>query len=252
MKMGLSSLTAMTSLAFIVLLTATGLMMMQDGRSDIAAKDRGGILEQERKSHASFTDFNATNITLSTVNVTLYLENTGSTNMRASCMDLFIDDSWVTVTGSRVAPAAFDPMLWNPSETLLLSAEENLAVGEHNATVITCAGQRIEAVFNASRCGDGICTGGEYCSSDDGACDLLCYYTRCEDGCFQELVPAGGTEATGLLICDETGAGCDTDSCVCDGAGGCCGAGGSSCSQDSQCCSGSCPPPGPKTCTPYP
>jgi len=253
--MGLSSIYFTVVLAFLAITAAMGMMMMAAdySKSDVDMKDRTDILEPQMKSAVGWAGFNSTNITAEEINVTLYLENTGSTNLQTDCLDLFIDLAWVDHSDLETLPrpSTFDPMLWNPSEQLQLSTLQDIDVGEHNATVVTCGGVAADGRFNASKCGDGTCTGGEYCGGDDLSCDLFCYTTRCEDGCFQQLVPAGGVDNLGLF-CNETG-GCDTDSCVCDGAGNCCGAGGSTCIQDGECCSGSCPPPGPeKTCSPYP
>lgn len=224
----------------IVVFCSLAVMYFNLGKSDVALKSRERVLEGEVRSAVAYVGFNSTNVTDVDINVTIYVKNAGAVNMLPRCCDLIIDGVWVLKNHltSYVAPQVFDPGLWNPSETLLMSTVSDFDVGEHNFTFISCAGDKFSGRFNASKCGDGICLGGEYCDSDDIACDSQCYTSLCQGGCIQNPIPAGLKDNFGV-VCNETG-GCATGDCVCDGVGGCCGAPGSACTIGSECCSGSC------------
>jgi len=230
-------------LGTLAILLFASLWLMHSGAlgSDLGLKERERILEPQARSSMSYLGFNCTNVSQSTINVTLYLDNSGTYDILPGCVDLLIDGVWIGRDDiyARPMPSDFDPMVWNPTEVLWLTSTADLSVGGHNATVISCSGQKLTGAFNASKCGDGVCTGGEYCAADSGQCDLLCYYTPCYNGCQSNLTIAGSKDNIGPLICNETG-GCSLGDCVCDGTGGCCGAAGAGCNRNVDCCSGSC------------
>ena len=215
-------------------------------------RDYGKKTGDLHRASINFANFNVTNITPQLLNITFYLVNNGSGNIPTGCEDVIIDGVWVKTSNksNTIIPTAFDEFVFNPSETLLVSVLHSIAVGEYNATVIACNGLSATMLFNASKCGDDLCHGGEYCAADDIACDLICYSTKCIDGCEQILTPPGDTDDFGL-ICNETG-GCGAGNCVCDGVGNCCGASGSPCSGNGQCCSGVCLPTDPTVCSDFP
>ncbi|MBU0762439.1 MAG: hypothetical protein KKD39_05385 [Candidatus Altiarchaeota archaeon] len=253
--MGLASAAAAVLIIALTLTAGYQLMNMQSANDETYSQTRGRAMlsEQNRHSKISVVSFNSTNITVQVINTTLYVENIGSQNMETDCVDLYVDGAWVKKANISVMlkPTRFDSNIWNPSEILLLSSLQTLAVGEHNATVVACTGASAFGRFNASICGDSTCHGGEYCIRDNIACDLLCYITICEDGCNQTLTPQGEKDNFGL-VCNETD-GCPTNDCVCNGAGDCCGATGSPCTDNLQCCSGLCLPPSPsRMCSAYP
>ena len=224
----------------IVVFCSLALMYFNLGKSDVALKSRGRVLEQRVRSAVAYVGFNSTNVTDVDINVTIYVKNAGAVNMLPRCCDLIIDGGWVLKNSlsSAVHPDVFDPMVVNPSETLLMSTVSDFDVGEHNFTFISCGGDKFSGRFNASKCGDGICIGGEYCEADDIACDSQCNTSLCQGSCIQNPIPDGLKDNFGV-VCNETG-GCATGDCVCDGVGGCCGAAGSACATGSECCSGSC------------
>jgi archaellum component FlaG (FlaF/FlaG flagellin family) len=249
---------APTAAAVIIFVLTTAAVMtvleaqMEADKSLIDLGERARILERNIKSDIQASGFNSTNTTETLINTTLYVINSGTVPMLTDCVDLYINGSWVAKheIEAVVVPDRFNPHLWNPSETLLISFALEMPVGEHSAKIISCTGKSEDMLFNASKCGDGICHGGEYCEKDSIACDLLCYDTECMGGCVQTLTPAGERDSFGHLFCDETG-GCITGDCVCDGEGGCCGAQGSECTNNNHCCSGLCISET-NACAPYP
>jgi hypothetical protein len=239
--MGLAPLSASITLTAMTLMLAAGLVVTYHhlGSSDLALKDRERMLEAEHRTRIALSGFNSTNVTSQTINVTLYLDNVGSNGIDPGCVDLYVDGAWVerTSLGWDVLPAAFDAGLWNPSETLLLSARQDLPVGEHDALVVACSGARASGAFNASKCGDGRCDGGEYCFRDNSSCVVpICQTPFCAGGCLQSPIISD----IDLGRCDSNYAGgsCLSAPCMCDAASRCCGLRLADCTGDGNCCPG--------------
>jgi hypothetical protein len=239
--MGLSSMAAAAMLAAVVLAAVLGMAVMDGWRGDSASalRERAQILEGGSREAVSLQGFNATNLTDTVMNVSLRLFNAGSTPIRPDCLDLYVDGSWVGKTVMSAAPIErrFDEGLWNPGETLQLDARVLAAVGEHNATVVSCGGAKAEGRFNASICGDNVCLGGEYCARDNSSCpDNPCHNPVCLNGCGQTAI----TDAVDPGQCDggnEAGD-CLRSPCQCGPDSVCCGVNLANCADDANCCPG--------------
>ncbi|MBD3260595.1 MAG: hypothetical protein GF334_02785 [Candidatus Altiarchaeales archaeon] len=225
---------------FLTLFLVIGLMQSfadyHETKKDLTLL-RGNIYSL-RNTDFTQTDFNYTNQSQADW-IRLYLRNTGSLAHTTSDFDLYLDDEWISHASFEleILNTTFDPSLWNPSEILEVRTQKDLSVGTHKARITTPNAVALTHLFNASRCPDGICTGGEYCLQDNAACpDNTCYNPLCEDGCTQEPIVNAQDEGE----CDSTGLGCETDSCICSSESTCCGAVGSTCTQNTDCCSNSC------------
>jgi len=240
-KMGFTSIILNKVLLTLVLGTVIGLaasQIMLDGYR-IGFHDYQQRLTEKHQTDTGLTGFNYTN--QSGIDETLlYFENKAQANLKTNCLNLYINKKWVNSTNItyRLKETTFDPLLWNPTETLTVNVSITLDVGEHKAKLVTCQGTYESGLFNASRCPDGECTGGEYCSLDDDACpDNVCYEPHCENGCTETAI----TDEEDSGECDSSGTGCETDSCKCDEDSDCCGVSGSTgCTDGSDCCSGTC------------
>jgi len=239
--MGLASIAASLTLACLVVAAflALTLSYAEYGRWELALKERERILEDKIRSSISIVGFNCTNITADTHNATAYLKNTGLTSMHADCVDYIIDGVWASKPNVEAVPlpGRFDQMVWNPSETLAISAYRDLDPGEHNATLISCQGDRVEARFNASKCGDGVCHGGEYCLADNSSCpDNVCREPTCLGGCGQITI----SNAPDVGQCDDTFSDglCLSAPCECGPGGACCGVEDAPCESAANCCPG--------------
>jgi archaellum component FlaF (FlaF/FlaG flagellin family) len=249
--MGLNALAAGLAVGFVTLLILYAGAQTHSDNLQAAQhlRERALILEFEARTSIEHMGFNSTNTTNTVINTTVYVKNTGATSVDPSCAQLFLNGEYINpnIMSYTVLPGIFSRGLWEPTETLALSFQKELEVKEHNLTFTGCGRDSHTKAFNATKCGDNTCLGGEYCPIEDILCDLLCYHTACHNGCAQTLIPAGGMDHFGPLYCNETG-GCATGDCVCDGEGGCCGAEGSACTQNTDCCSGICD----MTCSAYP
>jgi archaellum component FlaG (FlaF/FlaG flagellin family) len=239
--MGLSSLTAMVVLVFLAASMVFAMMMAYSdyNKSDLALKERERMLESQRRGSLMFVGFNSTNVTDKYLNVTLYIKNTGSQSVRTDCIDLYLDGGWVN--GSNITetlhPDAFDPGLWKPFDILLVSSLQDIVVGEHNATVVSCAGIGAQGRFNASRCGDGRCEGGEYCELDNSSClKNICHIPYCLMGCNES--PIINDIDTGFCDSANHAGSCIGLPCQCGPSSVCCGLATANCNGDDNCCQG--------------
>ncbi|MFC2163211.1 hypothetical protein ACFLRF_05970 [Candidatus Altiarchaeota archaeon] len=207
----------------------------------VASQQLRTIQDNLRRSHstqANLTGFNYTNYT-SEDKIELYYMSTGSSLQETDCIDLFIDDTRIERENLSITilETTYDPAHWNPWETIEIETNTDFPVGEHTAKMVSCDGTASEGLFNASRCGDGICTGGEYCDADNSACtDTICYDNYCQNGCYWD--PIINDFDVGECDTDDTAQNCIGGPCWCGPDSVCCGTLNSACIVDRHCCEG--------------
>lgn len=239
--MGLSSIILNTTLMILAITTVIALTQAISAleKTDIHLRDYSHQINEKKHIQLTQKGFNYTNTTNSD-NLTLYFLNTGEKTLEITCIDMYMQHGWVNKTNitKDITPKAINPRLLDPTERLAITIATKQDVGSHNASLVTCEGKTINTPFNASRCPDNECTGGEYCPADNTDCpDQVCYLPQCAGGCRLQAV----TNNPDPGDCDATGKGCATNSCTCDGTSTCCGTTGSTtCTRPADCCSGTC------------
>jgi hypothetical protein len=237
----LSSVYLNVVLFVCAVIIISGLLMVMDDlvASSFYLRETQKPLREHHGTEMDLAGFNYTNYSTPD-RVELYWRDVGNTVLETNCLDLFIDTLRIERENLTLTllDTSFDPDFWNPDEVIEVETLTDLSVGEHAARLVACNGAFNEGLFNASRCGDGICTGGEYCNRDNSSCtDDVCYEPLCLNGCTE----VGITDDIDIGECDSSGTGCVTDSCICDSSSNCCGADGSTgCISNSDCCSGAC------------
>ncbi|MFC2154634.1 hypothetical protein ACFLRC_04065 [Candidatus Altiarchaeota archaeon] len=83
-------------------------------------------------------------------NTTLSLKNTGSKNLKTTCIDVYLDRVWVSNSSltKTLLNTTHDPTLWNPDEELEIVVERDLSAGDHEAIVVACNGVSDSRLFS--------------------------------------------------------------------------------------------------------
>lgn len=123
----------MTTVAILVLSNYVG-----QTTSAVSTKQRDMI--NQIQTNIDITSINAT----STVS-RIFVKNTGDTDLRIDCIDLFIDNEWnraFAVKNPNTGAIWSNSTLWAPMQTILLDANHSALSSStaHSARVVACNG----------------------------------------------------------------------------------------------------------------
>lgn len=112
------------------------------------------VLLKERLETALSVEVVAYNNATDPDTVTIDAVNDGSTELKISCLDVYVDRTWISDDDFTAAllNTSVDPQLWNPGETLRIAIQQDVASGDHEVTVVTCNGVAATRIF-AACCG---------------------------------------------------------------------------------------------------
>jgi archaellum component FlaG (FlaF/FlaG flagellin family) len=90
------------------------------------------------------TDIAISNIDNSSGHLIIYVKNVGKEQLKTSCMNLYVDGSWVSLTSERITdPTTTNPVdYWAPEGTVKINPSSAALVGGqvHEAKLVTCNG----------------------------------------------------------------------------------------------------------------
>lgn len=131
--MGLATTWLYLGLVFVIVAVMVGLSLSAGefrSQQAEAMRDRFDILDEKNRGGVSVSSYSPSGLEL-------WLANTGATREKLSCIDVYRNDTYLSTADYSLTLLndSFDPVLWNPGETLKLTLSGLSGMQTVNATV---------------------------------------------------------------------------------------------------------------------